>query len=94
MLIPFGLERLGGGEHTGLLLSCLGVGFLVGAPIIRVLLNRARPRDLLTASLTVTAAAFFLLFTSSSLTTALPAAVAVGLAGSISLRSRRPPFSG
>jgi predicted MFS family arabinose efflux permease len=85
VLIPFGLQRLGGSEHTGLLLSCLGVGFLVGAPIIRVLLNRAQPRDLLTASLTVTAAAFFLLFTSSSLTIALPAAVAVGMAGSISL---------
>ena len=85
VLIPFGLQRLGGSEHTGLLLSCLGVGFLLGAPVIRVLLDRVQPRNLLTASLTATAAAYFLLFTSSSLTIALPAAVAVGMFGSMSL---------
>ena len=85
MLIPFGVQRLGGSEHTGLLLSCLGVGFLLGAPVIRASLDRAQPRTLLTASLIATAIAYFLLFTSSSLATALPAAVAVGLCGSMSL---------
>ena len=85
VLIPFGVQRLGGSEHTGFLLSCLGVGFLAGAPVIRLLLDRFQPRSLLTASLTATAAAYFLLFTSSSLTTALPAAVAVGMFGSMSL---------
>lgn len=85
VLIPFGVQRLGGSEHTGLLLSCLGVGFLLGAPIIRLLMDRVQPRQLLTASLTATAAAYFLLFTSSSLTAALPAAVAVGMFGSMSL---------
>jgi MFS family permease len=85
VLIPLGIERLGGNEHTGFLLSCLGAGFLVGAPVIRPLLDRAQPRTLLTASLTATAVAYFLLFTSSSLATALPAAVAVGMFGSISL---------
>ena len=85
VLIPFGVQRLGGSEHTGLLLSCLGVGFLLGAPVIRVLLDRAQPRDLLTASLAATAAAYFLLFAASSVATALPAAVAVGMFGSMSL---------
>jgi MFS family permease len=85
VLIPFGVQRLGGSEHTGFLLSCLGVGFLAGAPVIRLLLDRFQPRSLLTASLTATAAAYFLLFTSSSLATALPAAVAVGMFGSMSL---------
>jgi MFS family permease len=85
VLIPFGIQRLGGSEHTGFLLSCLGVGFLLGAPLIRVLLDRVQPRKLLAASLTATAAAFFLLFTSSSLSSALPAAVAVGMFGSMSL---------
>jgi MFS family permease len=85
VLIPFGVERLGGSEHTGLLLSCLGAGFLLGAPVIRAFLDRAEPRNLLTASLTATAAAYFLLFTSSSLATALPAAAAVATAGSMSL---------
>ncbi len=85
VLIPFGVQRLGGSEQTGFLLSCLGVGFLAGAPILRALLDRAQPRTLLTASLTGTAAAYLLLFTSSSLATALPAAVAVGMFGSMSL---------
>jgi predicted MFS family arabinose efflux permease len=85
VLIPFGVRCLGGGEHTGLLLSCLGVGYLLGAPLIRAFLDRAEPRSLLTASLTATAAAYVLLFTSSSLAIALPAATAVGLAGSMSL---------
>jgi MFS family permease len=87
VLIPFGVQRLGGSEHTGLLLSCLGVGFLLGAPVIRWSLDRAQPRNLLTASLTATATAtaYSLLFTSSTLATALPAAVAVGLCGSMSL---------
>jgi MFS family permease len=84
VLIPLGVQRLGGSEHTGFLLSCLGVGFLIGAPVLRALLDRVQPRTLLTASLTATAVAYFLLFTSSSLTTALPAAVAIGMFGSMS----------
>ena len=85
LLIPLGIQRLGGSEHTGILLSCLGVGLLVAAPVLRTLLDRVQARTLLTASLTATAAAYFLLFTSSSLATALPAAVAIGLFGSMSL---------
>jgi predicted MFS family arabinose efflux permease len=84
VLIPFGVQRLGGSEHTGFLLSGLGVGFLLGASVVRALLDRVQPRSLLTASLAGTAAAYFLLFTSSSLATALPAAVAVGMFGSMS----------
>jgi len=85
VLIPLGIQRLGGSEHTGYLLSSLGAGFLIGAPVIRPLLDRAQTRNLLTASLTATAAAYFLLFTSTSLATALPAAATVGLSGSMSL---------
>jgi predicted MFS family arabinose efflux permease len=84
VLIALGVQRLGGSEHTGFLLSCLGAGVLVGAPVLRALLDRIQPRTLLTASLTAVAAAYFLLFTSSSLTTALPAAVAIGMFGSMS----------
>ena len=85
VLIPFGVQRLGGSEQTGFLLSCLGAGFLAGAPILRALLDRGQPHTLLTASLTGTAVAYLLLFTSSSLATALPAAAAVGMFGSMSL---------
>ncbi len=84
VLIPLGVRRLGGSEHTGFLLSCLGVGVLLSAPVLRALLDRVQPRILLTASLAATAAAYFGLFTSSSLTTALPAAVAVGMFGTMS----------
>jgi len=94
VLIPFGIQRLGGSEHTGFLLAGLGTGFLLGAPVIRLLLDRVQPGPLLTATLAATAAAFFALFTSSSLATALPAAAAVGAFGSMSLWSRRPPCSG
>ncbi|HUB37835.1 MAG TPA: MFS transporter [Streptosporangiaceae bacterium] len=85
ILIPFGIQRLGGSDDTGFLLSCLGAGFLIGAPVIRTLLDRSEPRYLLTATLAATAAAYYLMFTSSSLATALPAAAAVGMAGSMSL---------
>jgi predicted MFS family arabinose efflux permease len=85
VLIPFGVQRLGGTEHTGFLLASLGVGFLIGASAIRVLLDRAQPRNLLAACLPAAAAAYLLLFTSSSLAAALPAAVAVGTFGSMSL---------
>ena len=85
VLIPLGVQRLGGTEHTGFLLLGLGAGYLLGAPAIRLLLDRVPSRDLLTGTLTATAVAFFLLFTSSSLSTALPAAAAVGMFGSMSL---------
>ena len=85
VLIPFGVQRLGGSEHTGLLLSCLGAGFLIGGAVIRQLLRRCQPGHLLAATLTATAAAYYLLFTSSSLATALPAVAAVGMTGSMSL---------
>jgi MFS family permease len=85
VLIPFGIRQLGGTAHTGLMLSCLGAGYLLGAPVARTFLDRAEPRNLLTASLTANAGAYFLLFTSSSLATALPAAVAVAMCGSMAL---------
>jgi predicted MFS family arabinose efflux permease len=85
LLIPLGIDRLGGGERTGLLLSCLGVGFLLGASAIRVLIDRLQPRNLLAVTLAVTACGYFLLFSSVSLATALPAAVIIGTFGSMSL---------
>jgi MFS family permease len=85
VLIPFGVRRLGGSGPAGLLLCSLGAGFLLGAPVIRLFLDRAQPRNMLAASLAATAGACFLLFTSSSLATALPAAVAVAVSGSMAL---------
>ena len=75
---------------TGGLVSSLGSWLLVLAIpahvfLVTVLLDRVPPRNLLAVSLTATAAASFLLFTSSSVGTALPAAVAIGMFGSMSL---------
>jgi len=85
LLIPFGIRRLGGSEHTGLLLSCLGAGFLLGAPVIRAVIDRAGTGALLAGSLAATAAGYVALFTASSTATALPAAAAVGMPGSMAL---------
>jgi MFS family permease len=84
MLIPLGVRRLGGTEHIGFLFSALGVGFLLAGPVLRAVLDRLQPRILLAATLTATAAGQFVLFTSTSLATALPAGVAIGLFGSMS----------
>lgn len=85
VLIPFGVGRLGGSVHTGYLLSCLGVGFLLAGPALRALMDRTAPRKLLAVTLTAWAGAVFVLFTSSTLAVALPAAVAIGLSGSMGL---------
>jgi MFS family permease len=85
VLIPFGVERLGGSEHTGFLLCGLGAGFLAGAPVLRLLMDRVPTRILLAATLAACAGAYLGLFTSTTLATALPAAAAVGMSGSMSL---------
>jgi MFS family permease len=84
LLIPFGLGYLGGGEQLGFVLSAVGVGFLLGAPLSRVLVDRLELKYVLGASMTVTAAAFYVFF-HSPLPTALPAGVVLGTAGSIAL---------
>ena len=85
VLIPFALRRLGGSGPAGFLLAALGAGFLAGAPVIRWLVDRVQPRSLLAVTLSVSAAGCLALFSSSALATALPAAVAVGLCGSMTL---------
>ena len=85
VVVPFGVAVLGGARQAGYLFSALGAGFLLGAPAVRLLLDRVQPRYLLAATLTATAAAYCLLFHAVSLAGALPAAVAVGMFGSMSL---------
>lgn len=85
LLVPFGVTHLGGTRQTGFVVSALGVGFLVAAPVVRRLVDRYQPAVLLAVSLTGTAVGFFLLFHSSSLGTALPAAAVVGGFGSMTL---------
>ena len=85
VLMPFGLRHLGGGQQLGFLLSALGVGFLLGAPLTRILTDRLAPKYTMATSLAATAGAYILLFRSVSLSTALPAAVVIGTAGSLIL---------
>jgi predicted MFS family arabinose efflux permease len=85
VIVAFGIRQLGGSRPTGFVFAALGVGFLAGAPMLKITLDRFCPRYLLFFALAGTAGSYTLLFHSSSLMTALPSAVAVGLFGSMSL---------
>ena len=85
LLVPFGIERLGGSEQVGIVVSALGVGFLVGAMVIRTLVDRVQPKYLLAATQLATTVGFLLLFGSSSLAVALSAALIIGVFGSMTL---------
>ena len=85
--VSSGTVRLIGGPLGGFLLVALGIHWLISADALSYLLAAAAVfmTSRLTASLTGTAAGYFLLFTSSSLAAALPAVTAVGMFGSMSL---------
>ncbi|CAL9476054.1 Enterobactin exporter EntS [Actinosynnema sp. ALI-1.44] len=83
LLVPHTATALGGPTQTGLVLSGLGVGFLLGAPATHRL--RHRPAPLLGGALTGTAAGYALLFAAPTVPTALGAAVVVGAFGSAAL---------
>jgi predicted MFS family arabinose efflux permease len=85
VLIPFGLRRLGGSTQTALLMAALGAGFLLGAPVLRIVLDRVQARHAMAASLAVTAAAYVGLFSSTTIAAALPAGVVIGMTGAVIL---------
>jgi hypothetical protein len=85
VLIPFGMRRLGGSTQTGLLMAALGAGFLLGAPVLRVVLDRVQARHAMAASLAVAAAGYVALFSSTTIAAALPAGVVIGMTGAVIL---------
>ena len=85
LLVPFGVRQLGGSQQVGFVVSGLGVGFLIGAIAIRPLVDHVQPRYLLAAAQLATAAGFFALFSATSLAVAIPAAVSIGVFGSMTL---------
>lgn len=85
MLIPFGTRRLGGSAQTGLLMAALGAGFLLGAPVVRIVLDRVQARHAMATSLTVTAAGYVGLFSSTTIAAALPFGVVIGMTGAVIL---------
>lgn len=83
LLVPLGVERLGGATAVGAVLSALGVGFLLGAPLMRLLVDRAPVRRLLAGAQAATAVGFVLLVNAWWLPQAVVAAVVIGTAGSV-----------
>ncbi|MGW3353347.1 MFS transporter [Nonomuraea rubra] len=81
LLIPFGVATFGGSTEVGYLLSALGLGFLLGAPVSRRLVDRFAPRRVIATAQALVGVAFLLLFNSTSLPAALAAAVLLGLPG-------------
>ncbi|TDD12441.1 MFS transporter [Nonomuraea diastatica] len=79
LLVPFGVTRLGGSVEVGYLLSALGLGFLLGAPLSHRLADRHSARTTVAAGQALVAAAFALLFNSTALPLALVAALLLGL---------------
>jgi MFS family permease len=85
LLIPFGIVNWGGQQQVGLVVSGLGVGFLLGAPLLKLLADRVQPKYLLSVTLATTGVGFFLLFTSHTVVAAILAAVLIGTSGSMVL---------
>lgn len=85
ILTPFGMTHWGGERQVGLTISGLGIGFLIGAPMIRAFATRIQPRLLLGSALAAAGIDFFLLFHSRTVIEAMAAAVVNGLFGSLIL---------
>ncbi len=85
LLVPFGVLTFGGSGPIGLVMSALGIGFLLGAPAMRVLVDRMPPAYLIGGTLAAAGTGFMLLFSASTVTAALCSAVLVGAAGSMAL---------
>jgi MFS family permease len=79
------MRRLGGSTQTGLLMAALGVGFLLGAPVLRIVLDRVQARHAMAAGLAAAAAGYVTLFNSTTIAAALPAGVVVGMTGAVIL---------
>ncbi|WP_026426210.1 MFS transporter [Actinokineospora inagensis] len=84
LLVPYGMTVLGGSAATGAVMSALGIGFLLGGPLLR-LVDRLPVGRLLGVALIVTGGALTSLFVTGSLVPALGVAVVVGAAGSTAL---------
>jgi MFS family permease len=84
LLVPFGVRVLGGSAQVGLVLSALGAGFLGGAVLVSWL-DRVQLRIVLAAAQFTTAVGFAVLFSARELSTAIVAAVVIGVFGSVTL---------
>lgn len=86
VLMPYVVEDLGGGaRELGFLLSALGVGYLVGAPVAKLLSDPRLLRPAIAGSLVMVGGCFAVVFNSHHLVVALVFIGIAGLPGSIVL---------
>ncbi|MBB4944454.1 MFS family permease [Streptosporangium album] len=81
LLVPFGMARLGGSTQVGYLLSALGCGYLVGAPLSRWIVERVTARTAIGVGQALVGAGFLVMFTASSLPVVLAATALTGIPG-------------
>lgn len=89
LLIALGMQNLGSATTLGPVLSALGLGFLVGAPLLRFLVDRTSIRTLLAAAQATAAAGFALLVNTSDIRFAILAALVIGTSGAVVLGAPR-----
>jgi predicted MFS family arabinose efflux permease len=89
LLIALGTRNLGSAAALGPVLSALGLGFLVGAPLLGVLVDRVPIRPLLAAAQATAAIGFALLVDTTELGIAVLAAVVIGASGAVVLGAPR-----
>ncbi|WP_197288161.1 MFS transporter, partial [Nocardia sp. NRRL S-836] len=80
LLVPFGVRELGGSAQVGVVLSALGVGFLLGAAVVRRV-DRVQPRVVLAVAQLGVAVGFVGLFTARGVGSAGVAGGGVGGGG-------------
>jgi predicted MFS family arabinose efflux permease len=84
LLIPFVAIRLhSSGQALGYLITGLGIGYLVGSPVSRILITRYPTRTILAAAYASVGVCFLLMFTATALSIALVAVTACGVPGAV-----------
>jgi predicted MFS family arabinose efflux permease len=84
LLIPFVAARLhSSGQALGYLIAGLGVGYLCGSAISRVLISRHATRTILAAAYASVGLCFLVMFTATALPIALVAVTASGVPGAV-----------
>lgn len=89
LLIALGTQNLGSATSLGPVLSALGVGFLLGAPLLKFLVDRTPIRTLLATAQATAAAGFALLVNTSDVPIAILAAIIIGTSGAVVLGAPR-----
>ena len=84
LLIPFVATRLHtSGQALGYLIAGLGIGYLCGSTLSRILIPRYATRTILIAAFASVGLCFFVMFTATTLPIALIAVTASGIPGAV-----------